>query len=211
MNIPEHIAVIMDGNGRWAKKRHLPRTFGHKKGIDRVEQLIDDARDMGIKIVTLFAFSTENWSRPKREIQLLFSYLKKFIIKKKETLNKKSIRVNFIGRRDRIEKSLLKEMEKLEDLTENNHSFILNIALDYGGRWDILNAAGKLARDVLDKKVSLNGIEEKDFSRYLFLNDMPYPESQELVIFSSGSLLTLNSISHLVSGRILIRRSLRKQ
>ncbi len=189
MNIPEHIAVVMDGNGRWAKRWNLPRTLGHKKGINRIEELIDNAKGMGVKIVTLFAFSTENWSRPKKEIERLFFYLKTFILKKSKKLNKDGVRVNFIGRRDRLGKSLLNMMEELEDLTKNNRAFIINIALDYGGRWDILHGAKRLARDALDKKINLEDIEEKDFSRYLFLNGMPYPD---LLIRTSGELRISN-------------------
>ncbi len=189
MKIPSHIAVIMDGNGRWAKMRNLPRTLGHKKGIERVEDLLKNAKEIGIKIVTLFAFSTENWLRPKQEIDMLFSYLKEFLVTKREKLNQEGVRVNFIGRRDRLDSNLLEEIRKVEELTQGNQDLILNIALDYGGRWDILEGAKRLAQDFSKKEISLQNIGEKEFSDYLALKGIPEPD---LLIRTSGEMRISN-------------------
>lgn len=183
MKIPYHVAIIMDGNGRWAKKRGLPRNLGHKRGIERIEEIAKCAKKLGIKILTLFAFSTENWSRPKKEVNFLFSYLKRFLKRKKEFLLQEKIRVNFIGRRDRLDKELLKEMENIERLTCKNDALIINLAIDYGGRWDILNAAKKLWKEAKRKKINLEKVEEEDFKKYLSLGEFPYPD---LLIRTSG-------------------------
>ncbi len=183
MKVPYHVAIIMDGNGRWAKRRGLLRNLGHKKGIERIEEIAKHAKKLGIKILTLFAFSTENWSRPKKEVNFLFSYLKRFLKKKKEFLLQEKIRVNFIGRRDRLDKELLEEMENIERLTCKNDALIINLAIDYGGRWDILNAAKRLWREAKRKKINLEKIEEEDFKKYLALGEFPYPD---LLIRTSG-------------------------
>jgi len=183
MKVPYHVAVIMDGNGRWAKRRGLPRNLGHKKGIERIEEIIKCAKKLGIKILTLFAFSTENWSRPEKEVSFLFSYLKRFLKRKKEFLLQERIRVNFIGRRDRLDKELLEEMKNIEKLTRKNDALIINLAIDYGGRWDILNAAKRLWKEAKRKKINLEKIEEEDFKKYLALGEFPYPD---LLIRTSG-------------------------
>jgi len=183
MKVPYHVAIIMDGNGRWAKRRGLLRNLGHKEGIERIEEIAKHAKKLGIKILTLFAFSTENWSRPKKEVNFLFSYLKRFLKRKKNFLLQEKIRVNFIGRRDRLDKELLKEMENIEKLTCNNDVLIINLAIDYGGRWDILNATKRLWKEAKRKKINLEKIEEEDFKKYLALGEFPYPD---LLIRTSG-------------------------
>jgi len=183
MKVPYHVAIIMDGNGRWAKKRGLPRNLGHKRGIERIEGVIKEAKKIGIKILTLFAFSTENWSRPKKEVNFLFSYLKRFLKKKKESLLQEKIRVNFIGRRDRLSKELLEEMKNIEKLTCKNDALIVNLAIDYGGRWDILNAAKRIWKEAKRKKINLEKIEEEEFGKYLALGEFPYPD---ILIRTSG-------------------------
>lgn len=189
MGIPIHIAVIMDGNGRWAKQRGLPRSFGHKQGAKRVEELIKNAKELGINIVTLFTFSTENWLRPKTEINMLFSHLKKTLIEKKGIFKEQKIRVKFVGRRDRLDSSLLKVMAEVESSTQNNKGFFLNIALDYGGKWDIVQAVVKMGEDILKKTRSLKEIDESSFEQYLALSDVPYPD---LLIRTSGELRISN-------------------
>ncbi|OQX88496.1 MAG: hypothetical protein B6D55_00205 [Candidatus Omnitrophica bacterium 4484_70.2] len=183
MKVPYHVAIIMDGNGRWAKRRGLPRNLGHKRGIERIEEVIKEAKKIGIKILTLFAFSTENWSRPKKEVNFLFSYLKRFLKKKKKSLLQEKIRVNFIGRRDRLDKELLEEMKNIEKLTRKNDALIINLAIDYGGRWDILNAAKRIWKEAKRKKINLEKIEEEEFRKYLALEEFPYPD---LLIRTSG-------------------------
>lgn len=182
-DIPKHIAVIMDGNGRWAKERGLPRTMGHKRGIDRVEELVKNAQSLGVRVLTLFAFSTENWSRPGREITTLFGYMIDFLKKKSAFFIKQNVRVRFIGRRDRLPVRLLAEMEKMEKVPAEEDSLIVNVALDYGGRDDILGAVRSLAQDLNTGRHTVEDIDEETFSRYLALNDQPYPD---LLIRTSG-------------------------
>ncbi len=191
MKIPYHVAIIMDGNGRWAKRRGLPRSFGHKKGAERIKDIIREAKLLGVKILTLFVFSTENWNRPAREIKLLFSYLKERLEKDKKMLLKENIRVRFFGRRDkeRIGEELLNKINEIETVTKECNSLIVNIAFDYGGRWDIISAVKNIAKDILKKKISLKGINEETFSKYLFLSDLPEPD---LLIRTSGEVRISN-------------------
>jgi undecaprenyl diphosphate synthase len=183
MNIPQHIAIIMDGNGRWAKARRLPRVAGHHEGVKRVKEIVRTAKELGVKALTLFAFSTENWDRPKNEIEVLFSYLKDFLHDYRDELMQNNIRFKVIGRRDRIDKNIIAQIEDLERLTEKNSSLTLNIALDYGGRWDILRAASQLAEDYKNQLITAQQIGEESFKKYLSLSGQPEPE---LLIRTSG-------------------------
>lgn len=183
MNIPQHIAIIMDGNGRWAKERGLSRLFGHKKGVDRVQEIVRVGKELGVKIITVFAFSTENWKRPQNEIKTLFFYMETFLKKYKRELIKEDIRLNIIGRRDRIREQSRKIIEDVEASTRNNKSFVFNVALDYGGRWDILEAAKLLMKDMEKSKVLNNDIDENYFQKYLSLHEYPDPD---LLIRTSG-------------------------
>ena len=183
LKIPYHIAVIMDGNGRWAKKRGLPRIAGHKKGMQRLKESIDNSQQMGIKILSVFAFSTENWNRSKREINFIFSYAKRFFTEYRKDLMERDVKFNLIGRRDRIKKDLIQSMEETEELTRNNKSFVFNVALDFGGRWDIVNAAKKIIKDCEGEKISKKNIDEDLFSKYLSLGGIADPD---LLIRTSG-------------------------
>lgn len=183
MNIPKHIAIIMDGNGRWAKEKNLPRPLGHREGSKRIKEIIKEAKKLGVKIVTVFAFSTENWNRPKEEINLLFSYLEDFLKNYKEELMREEIKLNIIGRRDRLGKKVVLKIEEVENATRDNGSFVFNIALDYGGKWDIALAAKKVVMDYKNGKISENEINEDTFAAYLALDGMPDPE---LLIRTSG-------------------------
>jgi undecaprenyl diphosphate synthase len=179
IKIPYHVAIIMDGNGRWAKERGLSRTTGHREGIKRIKEIVKEAKKIGIKILTIFAFSTENWNRPKKEIDFLFSYLNDFLDNYKKELMREDIKLRVIGRRDRIKKKIIKKIEEIEKLTKNNKGFIFNIALDYGGRWDIVEAA----RKILKEGEKLEEINEDDFKNYLSLGNLPDPD---LLIRTSG-------------------------
>ncbi|MFH1504009.1 MAG: polyprenyl diphosphate synthase [Candidatus Omnitrophota bacterium] len=176
MNIPKHIAIIMDGNGRWAKKRGLPRTAGHRKGVQRIKEIMKEVKKIGVSALTIFAFSTENWNRPKKEVEFLFFYLKNFIKDNKKELVKEGIKFKAIGRRDRISKDVIGKIEDLENVTSGNKDFIFNIALDYGGRWDIVNAAQQIIKDYDSKKISRQDLDEKLFSRYLSLGSGLEPD-----------------------------------
>ncbi|MFH1519175.1 MAG: isoprenyl transferase [Candidatus Omnitrophota bacterium] len=183
MEVPYHIAVIMDGNGRWAKRKGLPRIVGHRQGAKRVKEIIQEAQRIGVKVLTFFAFSTENWSRPQKEVELIFSYLVKFLGDYGEKLKQRGIRFRAIGRRDRIDKRAVKAIGAVENLTRECKKFILNVALDYGGRWDIINAAKKVAKECVSKSVFWENIDEKLFSKYLSLQGAPAPD---LLIRTSG-------------------------
>jgi len=183
MDVPYHIAIIMDGNGRWAKKRKLPRTAGHRQGIKRIKEIVRAAQKIGIKALTIFAFSTENWNRPKSEIKFLFSYLDDFLDSYKKELIKNGIRLKVIGRRDRIDRRIVKKIENLEKITLKNNKFFFNVALDYGGRWDIVNSTKNIVSDYKKGKITEESINEDIFSSYLQLFGMPNPD---LLVRTSG-------------------------
>jgi len=189
MNIPQHVAITMDGNGRWAKARGLPRIFGHKKGAQRVKETIKESKKIGIKILTLFTFSTENWTRPKHEIDFIFSFLENFIKKNKNHLIKERVSLRLVGRKDRLSKSLLATVSEIQKETKENTTLIVNLALDYGGRWDIVEAAKKIAKDVKAGKCSLDEINDEKFSRYLAGSKCIDPD---LHIRSSGEMRISN-------------------
>lgn len=183
MQVPEHIAVIMDGNGRWAKERGLPRMLGHREGGKRVREIIACAKKIKVKVVTIFAFSTENWDRPPKEIDFLFNYLESFLKQHKKDFMREGIRVKAIGRRSRFPRRIIDILEEVESLTGRNKEFLLNIALDYGGRWDITHAAKKIIEDYGNKKISPEQITENLFGGYLSLGGVPNPD---LLIRTSG-------------------------
>ena len=182
-SVPRHIAIIMDGNGRWAEKKGLSRTAGHQQGVKRVKEIVREAKKIGVQVLTIFAFSTENWNRPKPEIEFLFSYLDRFLSEYKDELIREDIRFKTIGRKSRIRKTTLKNIQDMETLTGNHKSFLFNIALDYGGRWDILNAVSQIVSDCLSHKLSRSEIDEKIFGGYLSLREVPDPD---LLIRTSG-------------------------
>lgn len=183
MNIPQHIAIIMDGNGRWAKARGLSRIAGHSEGSKRIKEIVKAAKEAGVKILTVFAFSTENWDRPKNEIAMLFSYLNDFLNNYKKELEKQNIKLRIIGRRDKLDKNTIKKIEEVEKATSGNDGFIFNIAIDYGGRWDILEAVKKVLADFESSKITKEQITEEYFKNYLELSNLPDPE---LLIRTSG-------------------------
>ena len=170
MRIPEHVAIIMDGNGRWAKNRGLPRIMGHYKGAEVAENIVECAIELGIKHLTLFAFSTENWNRPKEEVNALFELLRNYLKNKKEKIYSLGVRVRFIGRKDRIRKDLLELMRQIEEESRENKKLILNLAIDYGGRDDIIRAVNKVLKEGKEK------IDEETFSYYLDLSCSPDPD-----------------------------------
>lgn len=182
--IPRHIAIIMDGNGRWARKRHLPRSLGHKAGCDSVKRAIKAAQELGVKILTIFAFSTENWSRPRQEIDALMNYLQLFLKLNLKSLNKRGIRLNVIGRPDNLSPSVRRVLDDGVKKTAKNSSFILNLALNYGSRCEIIDAVSSIARNIKkNSDFEIEKIDEKYFSGYLYTKDLPDPD---LLIRTSG-------------------------
>lgn len=174
--LPTHIAVIMDGNGRWAKQRGLPRIAGHKKGVATARELIIACGKKGIKNLTLFAFSSENWRRPQREVNLLMDLFANAIDDEVNQLHEKNIRFKVIGDIDRFNKKLKARIKKAEELTQNNTALTLNIAANYGGRWDIADACKELIEDIISERLKVTDINTESLSTKLSLADIPDPD-----------------------------------
>ncbi len=188
-NLPRHIAIIMDGNGRWAKLRGLPRIMGHSAGIKAVREVIKSSRELGIKYVTLYAFSIENWKRPKEEVRMLMGFLNEYIDKELASFVKNDIRLNVIGRMsglpDYVRPKLSKAMEKTKDCA----SMTLNVALNYSGRSEIVDAAKKFAELVKSGRREISDLDEESFSGLLYTKGQPDPD---LLIRTSGEMRISN-------------------
>lgn len=182
-DFPRHIAIIMDGNGRWAKIRGRPRLFGHQAGVKTVRRIVEDASEMGVKCLTLYSFSTENWSRPKAEIAALFALLRKYVADDLETLHKRNVRVRILGARDGLKPDMLALLDRVEETTKNNTSFNLNIAFNYGGRDEILRAARAFAADAVAGNAMPEALDVSGLETYLDTHGLPDPD---LVIRTSG-------------------------
>jgi undecaprenyl diphosphate synthase len=187
--LPEHIAIIMDGNGRWARKRGLPRVAGHRAGIRAVREVIEGSAELGIKVLTLYAFSVENWKRPRSEVATLMQLLKEYLNKELENIHKNNIRFGTIGRTDRLDLSVQQQLEKAIATTCHNTGMVFNVALNYGGRAEIVDAVNRLlsngGRDAADR----GGISEDEFAKYLYTAGQPDPD---LLIRTSGELRISN-------------------
>lgn len=181
--LPKHVAIIMDGNGRWAKKRLLPRTAGHREGVERVKEIVEATGNLGIPYLTLFAFSTENWGRPKEEVDTLMKLLVEYLKKELNTLHKNNIKINLFGNLDKLPSTPKNEVLKAIEKTRNNSKMNLNIALNYGGRYEIINGIKSLINDVGNGKVILDEIDDEFFKNYLFTKNQPDPD---LLIRPSG-------------------------
>lgn len=181
--LPVHVAFIMDGNGRWAQKRGLPRYLGHKAACERLASLLRHCRDLGIKVTSFFAFSTENWNRPQDEIDHLMEYLRIFFEKNIGELMANDTKVYISGERDRLPKATLDICDKAVDMTKNNKRFAFNICLNYGGRDEIVRAARHFASDCLEGKAKPSDLTEQSFRSYLFAPDLP---DVDLLIRTSG-------------------------
>ena len=179
----KHLAVIMDGNGRWAQKRGLPRSAGHKKGAETVKAITKAAGELGIKYLTLYAFSTENWQRSADEVATLMGLLRQYLKSDLQELKDNGVRITFIGERSMLDKDIVEQMEKLEQETAAFDHLTLCIALSYGSRQEIVNAARKLAFLAKQGDISANDIDIKMFSDMLYTRNMPDPD---LVIRTSG-------------------------
>ncbi|MBS9776321.1 MAG: di-trans,poly-cis-decaprenylcistransferase [Fusobacterium sp.] len=181
-NIPNHIAIIMDGNGRWAKKRNLARSFGHIEGAKSLRKIIEYSAKIGVKFLTVYAFSTENWKREEKEVSTLMNLFLKYIKNERKTLEKNKIRFFVSGRKENVSEKLLKEIENLKEITKDNDRMTLNIAFNYGGRQEIIDGINKILEEKKEK------ITEKDFEKYLY-NDFPAPD---LIIRTSGEFRISN-------------------
>jgi len=181
--LPHHIAIIMDGNGRWAKKRLMNRVRGHEQGSDTVRSIVTASREIGIKILTLYAFSTENWARPETEVKALMGLLKKFIVAERDDLQKNNIRLNVIGQKHRLPPDVCQELDATLELTQNNEEMILNLALSYGSREELTRAMQKIASKIASKDLSPDDITEDLVTAHLYTSGMPDPD---LIIRTGG-------------------------
>ena len=174
--IPRHVAIIMDGNGRWAERRGISRVEGHRAGLESCREVVRSANDLGIDYLTLYAFSIENWNRPKEEVRELMNLLETYLDKEIEEVMRNGVRVLAIGRDDRLPPSVRTRVDAAVERTRDNRAMTMVFALSYGGRAEIVDAARKLARDVEDGKVDPDRIDEKVFASYLYAPDMPDPD-----------------------------------
>jgi len=188
-NIPRHIAIIMDGNGRWAEEKGLSRISGHYEGAKRVKEIVRAANEFGVRALTLFAFSAENWSRPKKEVERLMRYFHDFLNKEIKAMHKNNMRFRVIGRREPLPEYLLKEIDAAQKLTRNNTGLALVLALNYGSRQEILDAVKEFSRAVIAKEEKLDDLNEEIFSRYLYTQGLPDPD---LLIRTSGEIRISN-------------------
>ena len=178
-----HLAIIMDGNGRWATKRGLPRSMGHKKGAEVVKEITRAAGELGVEFLTLYAFSTENWNRSEDEVQTLMGLLRDYLKSDLKEVQKNNVRIRFIGEREMLDADIVQKMAEIESETLKNTGMTLCIALSYGSRQEIVNAVKKTAELVKEGDISLNDIDVKLFSDMLYTKDMPDPD---LVVRTSG-------------------------
>jgi undecaprenyl diphosphate synthase len=184
--LPKHVAVIMDGNGRWAKNRNMPRVEGHRAGAKSVREIVETCGRLGIRYLSLYAFSKENWKRPKKEIATLWRLLEDYLKKEDKVLVDNNFQLKVIGQRDSIPQSVIKELERVETLTKNNDRLTVLLALNYGGRSEIVDAVKRIMDD---PGLVKNSLDEARFSRYLYTADIPDPD---LLIRTSGELRVSN-------------------
>lgn len=181
--IPQHIAIIMDGNGRWAKKRFMPRTMGHRAGMASLKKAVKACDELGVAILTVFAFSTENWKRPGEEVNYLMQLLTEFMRKELDELHQNNVRIQVLGDYFAMPSECREEIKKALEMTSTNTGLIFNIALNYGARQEIIDAAKKLALKIVDGEIKAEEVNEELFSRLLYTKGMPDPD---LLIRSSG-------------------------
>lgn len=176
MNVPEHVAIILDGNGRWARAKGLPRNAGHVQGAKTVEDMCEITWNRGIKYFTVYAFSTENWSRPDDEVAALMKLLRNYMVNAKKRANKNNMRVRVIGDKTGLDADLQESIADLEEATSSNTGLNFTIAINYGGRDEITRATRRLVQDVLDGKLDKNEISDSVINSYIDTNELPDPD-----------------------------------
>ncbi len=187
--MPQHLAIIMDGNGRWAESRGLPRSAGHREGAKAVRRVITNCLDFNIHILTIFAFSTENWKRPKREIGYLIKLFERVLSKERANLVKNNIKINFIGRLDNLPNSLTEKMKELHESTKKNNKLILNIAINYSGKTEIVDALKSILLKIDKKILTIEEINENTIRNNLYTHNLPDPD---LLIRTAGEMRISN-------------------
>ena len=175
-HIPEHVAIIMDGNGRWARKRALPRHAGHRSGVGSVRKAVETAAQRGVKVLTLFAFSSENWSRPREEVSKLMGLFVEALQREVDELHHNNVRLEFIGAREQLQASLVRKIVEAEKQTSTNTGLRLMVAVAYGGRWDIAQAAKRLAGRAVEGEIAVDDIDDAAIAKELQLRDLPDPD-----------------------------------
>ena len=183
MNIPQHVAIILDGNGRWAKAKGMPRNYGHAQGSKNVEKICEEAWRMGIKYLTVYAFSTENWNRPKEEVNALMKLLRNYMKTCLKTAAKNDMKVRVIGDITKLDEDIQKRILELEEATKNNGGLNFQIAINYGSRDEMLRAVRHIAEDTKEGKLEIQDINEEVFASYLDTRELPDPD---LLIRTSG-------------------------
>ena len=187
--IPQHVAVVMDGNGRWAKQRGLARTAGHEAGEAALLDMVHGAIEIGVKELSAFAFSTENWRRSPEEVKFLMEFNRQVLRKRRDEMNELGVKIRWVGREKRLMASVLKELKEAEELTKNNKVLTVNMCINYGGRAEMLDAAVAIAKDALKKKVKPDSLTEKSINKYLYA---PQMRDVDLFLRSSGEQRTSN-------------------
>jgi undecaprenyl diphosphate synthase len=187
--LPRHIAIIMDGNGRWAERHGLSREEGHEAGAKSVRAVIEGCRELGIEVLTLYAFSTENWRRSEQEVNALFRLLSKYVRLELENIHKEDIRVTVMGRMEGLAEHVVADLNYCQELTKNNRSMTANVAINYGGRAEIVDAVKRIAASVRDGELAVEDIDEACFARHLYVPGLPDPD---LLIRTSGEVRLSN-------------------
>jgi undecaprenyl diphosphate synthase len=187
--LPRHIAIIMDGNGRWAQKRGLPRTLGHKAGVEAIREIVKACSNLGIEVLTVYAFSTENWRRPKDEVGLLMNLLTDYLRRELEELHKNKVRIRMIGDRSQLPIEAQQELKNSIKITQDNSGLVLNLALNYGGRAEITNAVRTLSEAAVRGEIKPQDITEETINKAMFTSGLPDPD---LLIRTSGEMRLSN-------------------
>ena len=183
LKIPQHVAIIMDGNGRWAKKKHMPRTFGHAQGARVLEQTLEDCDDLGVKYLTVYAFSTENWARPYEEVQVIMNLFRDYLISAVEKCNRNNVRCMVIGERSKLDDDIIAAINNLENETRNNTGITFIVAINYGARDEITRGVREIAESVRNGEIDPDDISEDLITAHLDTRDIPDPD---LLIRTSG-------------------------
>ena len=193
LEVPKHIGIIMDGNGRWAKKRMQPRVFGHKAGMEALQEVTIAAKEMGVQALTVYAFSTENWTRTQQEVSFIMNLPVEFYDRFVPELHRNNVKIQMIGEVSRLPKETLEALEKAEALTRSNTGLILNFALNYGGRAELTQAVKQIAQEVLDTHLNPEDISEEIIADYLYTSSLPKDfRDPDLIIRTSGEIRLSN-------------------
>lgn len=218
MNVPKHVAIILDGNGRWAKAKGMPRNYGHAQGSKNVERICEEAWRMGIKYLTVYAFSTENWNRPDDEVNALMKLLRNYMKTCLKTAAKNDMKVRVIGDITRLDEDIQKRILELEEATKNNSGLNFQIAINYGSRDEMVRAIRKLAKDCIDGKVNPEEIEEQTFEQYLDTKGIPDPDlmirtagNSDFPIICYGSWRIQSFILQMFHGRISVKKNWKRR